>query len=46
LSVGKQKKKLYEYPYKLKSSDLAGGIFKVTNEYAVKILNTDKKKEF
>jgi hypothetical protein len=29
-SVGKQKKRLYEYPQKLKPSDFAGGIFKIT----------------
>lgn len=45
-SVGKQKKKLYEYPNKLKSSELAGGIFTVTKEFAAKALAADMKKPF
>ena len=46
VSFGKQKKKIYEYPQKLKANDVAGGVFKVTNLYGKKLLTMDKNKAF
>lgn len=45
-SIGKDRKKMYEYPAKLKPSDLAGGIFRVTPACTTKLLNLDKAKSF
>lgn len=46
ITTGKDKKKLYEYNTKLKSSDLTGGIFKVTNAFAKKLMSGDSSKAF
>lgn len=43
-SIGKSRKKMYQYSYKLKDADLAGGIFKVTKQYSVFLKNLDRKK--
>lgn len=45
-SIGKDKKKVYEYSSKMKTNDLGGGIFKVTNHFGKKLLNMDRSKTF
>jgi hypothetical protein len=45
-SIGKDKKKVYEYNPKLKANDLGGGIFKVTNSFGKKLLAMDRNKSF
>jgi hypothetical protein len=45
-SIGKDRKKMYEYPTKLKPADLAGGIFRVTPACTSKLMNLDKTKAF
>lgn len=45
-SVGKDKKKVYEYSHKLKNCDLAGGVFKVTPTFGKKLLSADRSKPF
>lgn len=45
-SVGKDKKKVYQYSSKLKNCDLAGGIFKVSNTFGKKLLARDASKTF
>ena len=45
-SIGKDKKKVYEYSHKIKPNDLAGGIFKVTNIFGKKLMTIDKSKPF
>lgn len=43
-SIGKSRKKMYEYPNKLKEADLAGGVFKVSKDYSIFLKNMDRKK--
>lgn len=45
-SIGKDKKKVYEYSTKVKPNDLTGGIFKVTNSFGKKLLSMDRNKAF
>jgi hypothetical protein len=45
-AVGKDKKKVYEYSSKVKSNDLTGGIFKVTNGFGKKLMAMDRSKAF
>jgi hypothetical protein len=44
--VGKDRKKVYEYSGKLKSNDLAGGVFKVTNSFGKRLLSMDRSKPY
>jgi hypothetical protein len=46
ISIGKDKKKVYEYNSKLKNSDLAGGIFKVTPAFGKRLYAMDRNKPF
>jgi hypothetical protein len=45
-SIGKDKKKVYEYSHKIKPNDLTGGIFKVTNTFGKKLMAMDRSKAF
>ena len=45
-SIGKDKKKVYEYSHKLKNCDLAGGVFEVTPAFGKKLLAADRSKSF
>ena len=45
-SVGKEKKKLYEYKQKIRKPDMVGGVFKITKQAVERILSLDKTKSY
>ena len=45
-SIGKEKKKLYEYKQKIRKMDLTGGVFKITKKAVERILALDKTKSY
>ena len=45
-SIGKDKKKVYEYPQKITEHDLAGGVYKVTHNFGKKLMSRGWGKKF
>ena len=45
-SIGKEKKKVYQYPYKITEHDLAGGVYKVTHSFGKKLMTKGWGKKF
>lgn len=45
IAVGKEKKNVYEY-LNIHPTDLAGGIFKVSNSFGKKIINLERSKKY
>jgi hypothetical protein len=46
MSIGKDKKRVYEAKHKLNPADLAGGIFRVTPEFGAKVKAHTGRKSF